>query len=279
MIKYKFAVQRTGEQLESLFRTLRKLPTNTKISDSVEEMIRSAVRDNSEEGTVYIFFNPNAIWSDDVLEYCFNTYYFMYDEETADYEWVQNVQAFITSDGLVFNSVTPVHSPDRFRNGIFHVNGEAESRAVLLRLKELGEITEGEYQSCFPSGDENRYLAHKTIFLTGGVVTFDTRKLMTHMDTSLPEPNIIDMEDFLAECAVRPHARLIREWLDDTTMQVEMQLVDGSWSIVHQPGWVPDCQYRRYVAEKSPVEEKVEGILAGLDEDERAELKRQLAVS
>lgn len=270
MIRYKFAVPCKGGELDALFLALHKRPTNTSITNSTEEMIRNAVRNNPAEEMVYIFFNPKARWSDEVLEYCFNRNYFMHDTDTADYEW-EEVQDFISSNGVVMEE-------DRFKHGIFHVNGEYESRAVLLRLKEIGKITEDEYLSCFPSGDENRYLAHKTIFLTNGVVSFDTRKLSHHMNTDLPEPTIIDMDEFLSDCSVRPHARLMREWLDDLTMQIEMQHDDGSWSIIQQPCWVADCQYRRYVA-KSPVKVKVESILTGLSEDERAELKRQLVVS
>lgn len=278
MNKYKFEVSCSGDELDALLRTIRKLPTNTEITNSVEELIRNAVHNNDMESMVYIFFNPNARWAEDVLEYCFHRYYFIHDDETADYEWVQNVQAFISSNGLL-TEVSQVSMNDRFSNAIFHVNGEYECRAVLLRLKETGKISDEEYLSCFPSGDENRYLSHKTIYLTNGVVSFDTRKLSHRMDASLPEPFIFNMDEFLGECTVRPHARLMREWLDDPTMQIEMQHDDGSWSIIQQPCWVADCKYRRYVEAKSPVELKVVSILSQLTTDERAELKRQLGVS
>lgn len=277
MNKYKFAVPCKGGQLEALLLALRQLPTNTNITNSTEETIHQAVRNNPMEEMVYIFFNPNARWSDEVLEYCFNRNYFVNDTDTADYEW-EEVQSFISANsGVVIESVLPIAPGDKFKNAIFHVNGEYESRAVLLRLKETGKITEDEYLECFPSGDENRYLAHKTIFLTNGVVTFDTRKLSHRMNTELPEPTIIDMDEFLSECRTRPHARLMREWLDDTTMQIEVQSGNGSWEVVRHPWWMQDSKYRRYVA-KTPVEMKVEGIMSGLSEDERAELKRQLAV-
>lgn len=271
MTKMKFSLLDVG-MLAPLLNVLKGLNPKVAVSDDQFEMrVKNIISYTGDyEDSVQIYFNDSAIESYSMLEYSFDKRFFTHNSSTQDYQYIEDVPAFIAQHNV----------PDEdYSNVILHVNSPGEMRAALKRLLGMGEISQSEYDSCFPSYAPDQYIRHRTIFLTAGVVSFghEVRTTRYH-DNGYGLPRVVDMVKFLANGALRPHYHLHFEWLQDTSMQIEMKMCNGAWEIIPNPGFSPNCEYRRYISPpvKSADEIEAEQLLGGLSAGVLAEVKRQL---
>lgn len=271
MTKMKFSLLDVG-MLAPLLNVLKGLNPKVAVSDDQFEMrVKNIISYTGDyEDSVQIYFNDSAIESYSMLEYSFDKRFFTHNSSTQDYKHIEDVPAFIIKHS----------APDEdYSNVVLHVNSPGEMRLVLKRLLSMGEISQSEYQSCFPAHAPEQYARHRTIFLTDGVVFFGLEVRNTrHHDNGHGKPRVVDMSVFLANGALRPHYHLHLEWLQDPSMQVEMKVANGDWVINANPCFIASCEYRRYVAPpvKSADELAAEKLLAGLDAGVLNEIKRQL---
>lgn len=272
MAKMKFNLA-DASFLPALLDALKGLNPQTNVSETQFELrVKNIIRytEGRESNHIQIYFNDVAAYEYTMLEYSFDEHFFQHGESTQDYQHIDDIPAFIAQHSV----------PDEdYSNVVLHVNSPGEMRAALKRLLSMGKISQTEYNACFPTHAPEQYARHQTIFLTDGVVTFslEVRNTRYH-DNGYGKPRVVDMSVFLANGELRPHYHLHLEWLQDTSVQIEMKMSSGNWEILPNPGFSPNCEYRRYVAPpaKSADELAAEKILAGLEAGVLKEIKRQL---
>lgn len=272
MTKMKFNVPDV-DMMHKLLDVLKGLNPQTAVSEAVFNMRVDNIIDytgNSYNDSVQIYFDSEAEVVHLMLEYAYSEHFFHNDDTTQDHKHIEDVPAFIAQHSMV---------RECYNNVVLHVHSPGEMRAALKRLLDMGEITQTEYDACFPKHAPDQYVRHRTIFLTGGVVTFgvEVRNTRYH-DNGFGFPRVVDMTKFLSNGELRPHYHLHLEWLQDTSVQIEMKMSSGAWEIIPNPGFSPQCEYRRYIPPpaKSADELTAEQWLAGLSEGVLAEVKRQL---
>lgn len=271
MTKMKFKLTDTS-LLPALLDVLKGMNPKTNVSDAQFEMRAKTIisyTDGSYHNHTQIYFNDEAMFDYIMLEYSYDESFFYHGDSTQEFQIIEDVSGFITQH----------NTPDEdYSNVILHVNSPGEMRASLKRLLSMGEISQSEYQACFPTYAPDLYIRHRTIFLTGGVVTFgiEVRNTRYH-DNGYGLPRVVDMSVFLAG-ELRPHYHLHLEWLQDTSIQVEMKMSNGEWEIIPNPGFNPNCEYRRYINPPTKTADEIEAeqLLGGLSAGVLNEIKRQL---
>ena len=269
MQKLKFKIDNVATQLHPLIEVLKTLPSYSPISQEAgDDLIKQIT--SIPRTSIQIYFDGKSVRPKFTLEFSDCEDFYHNSSSTKEYTPIQDVDAFIANHKR------------RYKNVVFHVNTPGEARAVLAQLLILGEITQAEYNSCFPEGEDDRYMHHRSIFNYEGCIRFNREFSIKKMSgCCVDDARKVELSDFLPDYKERPHTNLIRAWLNDPTMRIEVNTGDN-WDEIEFPSWYPNKAYRKMVVPplvvKTAEEIKAEKLIAEMDAGVLAEVKRQLGL-